>query len=127
MRVLVSLAAVTDQEAAKGVVSGLERAIPKSKGVEFGSLLHHLAAEMAASPYGSKVRGIILEVDSTAKDRLPKRTTKKTPEPPAPPPPAGKKKPPPAAAKSTKPPAPAAPARAKKKPDSKGLARKKPR
>ena len=33
---------VTEKDAAAGVVPGLERAVAKSKGIEFGSLLHEL-------------------------------------------------------------------------------------
>ena len=43
---------ITDAEAAKGVVPGLERTVPKSKGAEVGSQLHQLGVEMHRSPYG---------------------------------------------------------------------------
>ena len=42
MAVLRILDLVTDKDAAAGVVPGLERAVSKSKGIEFGSLLHQL-------------------------------------------------------------------------------------
>ena len=45
MAVLRILDLVTDKDAAAGVVPGLERAVAKSKGIEFGSLLHQLGAE----------------------------------------------------------------------------------
>src|SRR5688572_7854595 len=41
---LVAVGVITDAEADKGQVPGLERAIPKNKGVEFGSLLQQLGA-----------------------------------------------------------------------------------
>jgi endonuclease III len=66
----------SDAEAAKGVVPGLERAVPKSKGAEVGSLLHQLGVEMHRSPYGPTIRKILLEIDPACKDRLPKRSTK---------------------------------------------------
>ncbi|MEN6451822.1 MAG: hypothetical protein ABFC96_15130, partial [Thermoguttaceae bacterium] len=45
MAVLRVLDLVSDKDADAGVVPGLERAVPKSKGVEFGSLLHELGAQ----------------------------------------------------------------------------------
>ncbi len=45
--------------------------------MEFGSLLHQLGAEFHASPHSPKVRKIMLDIEPTAKDRLPKRTVKK--------------------------------------------------
>jgi hypothetical protein len=68
--ILHAVGIITDNEADKGQVPGLERAIPKNKGVEFGSLLQQLAAELVASPGSSKVKGILAEIDSDFKDRL---------------------------------------------------------
>jgi endonuclease III len=68
---------VTDDEAAKRRVPGMERAISKSKGVEFGALLHQLGADYAAAPFSPRVRAVLLEIAPDAKDRFPKRTTKK--------------------------------------------------
>ncbi|MDA1052136.1 MAG: hypothetical protein O3C40_16875 [Planctomycetota bacterium] len=73
----VILDVITEAESAKGRIPGLERAIPKNKGVEFGSLLHQFGVDFTASPLSPKFRSIILEIDPTAKDRLPKRTPKK--------------------------------------------------
>ena len=81
MQVMVAVGAATEAEAAKHQVPGLERAIPKSKGIEFGSLLHQLGADLVASPFGN-ARKVVLEIDPEAKDRLPKRKSP-TPEPPA--------------------------------------------
>ena len=47
---------VSDAEAAKGAVPGLERIVPKSKGAEVGSMLHQLGVEMHRSPYGPTIR-----------------------------------------------------------------------
>lgn len=69
--------AIDEKEAAAGAVPGLERAIPKTKGLEFGSLLHQLSADLIASPFSQKVRGILLEIDPDCKPRLPKRVDKK--------------------------------------------------
>jgi endonuclease-3 len=128
MRVLRLLELVTDKDVAARVVPGLERAIPKSKGIEFGSLLHQLGAQFAANPYSPKVREILLELNPDIADRLPKR---RAPRPPsvseqagageAAPvakgePRAAKKKPAETSATSTKPAGPAKPAAEKTPP-----------
>ena len=79
----VVLGVLTEAEAAKKRVPGLERAIPKNKGVEFGSLLHQLGVDFMTSPYSSRVRAIVLEIDPDAKNRLPKRAPKRAPKPQA--------------------------------------------
>jgi endonuclease-3 len=65
---------VSDGEAAKGTVPGLERIVPKSKGAEVGSQLHQLGVELFRSPYGPTIRKILLEIEPDAKDQLPKRS-----------------------------------------------------
>lgn len=75
---------ITDAEATKGVVPGLERTVPKSKGAEVGSQLHQLGIEMHRSPYGPTIRKLLLEIEPDAKDRLPKRPVKAEEPPPAP-------------------------------------------
>lgn len=74
---------ISDAELKSGAVPGLERVVPKNKGVEVGSLLHQLGVEIGRNPYGTNARKLLLEIDPKCKDRLPKR---KAPEPPAPPP-----------------------------------------
>ncbi|MBX9789813.1 MAG: hypothetical protein K2Y37_12920 [Pirellulales bacterium] len=83
---------LSKQERESGELAGLERAIPKSKGVEFGSLLHQFAVELAASPYSPQLHKVLLEVTPECRDRLPKRGAKKKepPQPAAPPQKAGK-------------------------------------
>ncbi len=61
----------------KRTVPGLIRAIPKSKGVEFASLLHQLGAEFFKNPYSPALHKILLEVSPEAKENLPKRVRKK--------------------------------------------------
>lgn len=73
MAVLRVLDFVTDADAAAGAVPGLERAVPKSKGVEFGSLLHELGADYSANPYSPHVREILLQIVPECAARLPKR------------------------------------------------------
>jgi endonuclease III len=68
--VLHAVGVISDAEADKGIVPGLERAIPKNKGVEFGSLLQQLAADLVASPGSSKVKSVLSEIDANFKDRL---------------------------------------------------------
>ncbi len=76
----VVLEVVSPGEAQKRHVPGLERTIPKNKGVEFASLLHQLGVEFAIVPYSAKLRGLLSEIDPAAKDRLPKRLSKKEEE-----------------------------------------------
>ncbi len=73
---------ITDSEAAAGTVPGLERAVPKNKGVEVGSVLHQLGVEVGKNPYGPAARKRLLALDPGCKDRLPKRPAKPKPEPP---------------------------------------------
>jgi endonuclease-3 len=72
---------ISDDELAKGVIPGLERAVGKSKGVEVGSLIHQLGVEVGRSPYGQTTRKLLLEINPDAKDRLPKRHTQRPPQP----------------------------------------------
>jgi endonuclease-3 len=80
--VLQLLGIISEADAAKRRVPGMERAIPKNKGVEFGSLLHQLSVDYAATPHSPRIRAILLEIAPDAKDRFPKRTTKKEGEAP---------------------------------------------
>ncbi len=78
------LGVISQEEAEKGIVPGLERAISKSKGHEFGTLLHELGAEFFANPFSQSVRELMLSIAEDAKERFPKRTPKKPPVEPAP-------------------------------------------
>jgi hypothetical protein len=86
MAVLRVLDLVTEKDAATGAVPGLERAVAKSKGIEFGSLLHELGADYSANPYSAAIRDVLLQIDPQCADRLPKRrverSQRKPPEPP---------------------------------------------
>jgi endonuclease-3 len=64
---------VTEKEAAAGEVPGMERAIAKSKGMEFGSLVHQLGADYGANPFSPQVRDILLAIDPEAAQRFPQR------------------------------------------------------
>ena len=71
------LGLITDRDASDGVVPGLDRAISKSRGIEFGALLHRLGADFTANPYAPALHEILLQIDPTATDRLPKRRSRK--------------------------------------------------
>ncbi|MGD9127175.1 MAG: hypothetical protein PVH19_07320 [Planctomycetia bacterium] len=73
LQVLYLLGFATDKEVKDSSVAGLERAIPKNKGVEFGSLLHELAADFLSNPFAAALKKIMIEINPEVKDRLPKR------------------------------------------------------
>ena len=77
LQAMLSVGVISDSEAAKNAVPGLERAVPKTRGFETGSLLHQLGVELHRSPYGPTIRKLLLEIDPKCKDRLPKRPSKK--------------------------------------------------
>ena len=56
LEVLGIVGIASPAEVQSGNVSGLERAIPKNKGVEFGSLLHQLAADYVHTPHSPTSR-----------------------------------------------------------------------
>ncbi len=72
---------LTDKELAVGEVPGMERAVSKSKGVEFGSLVHQLGADYLANPFSPQVREILLAIDPEASKRFP-QPREPRPEPP---------------------------------------------
>jgi endonuclease-3 len=80
---LYVLGVISEAEAAAGSVPGMERAIPKSKGQEFGALVHELGADYFANPFSPTVRELLLSIAPDAKERFPKRTPKKPPAEPA--------------------------------------------
>lgn len=80
MSVMQALDLATPEDAETGIVPGLERAVPKNKGVEFGSMLHQFAVDFAATPHKPELRKCLLEVDPEAGPRLPKRRSRAAPE-----------------------------------------------
>lgn len=80
LQALIVVGVVSESEAEKQRVPGMERAIPKAKGPEFFALLHHLGVTMAAAPHSPTLRKLLLEIDPQCKDRLPKRAGKKEDE-----------------------------------------------
>ena len=81
MSLFYVLGIVSEDEAQKGRVPGLERTIAKLKGIEFFVLVHQLAVDFASTPFSSKVRDKLLQINSDAKERFPKRASKKKPQP----------------------------------------------
>ena len=81
MEALEVIGAITADEAKKGIVPGLERAIPKNKAIAFGSQLHQLGVEFYRNPFGPTARKILMEIAPGCKDRLPKRAPKKLVQP----------------------------------------------
>ncbi len=67
----------TEEDVKECVVPGLERAVAKSKGIEFGSMLHQLGADFVADRFSPAVQKILLQIDPDCKDRLPKRRAAK--------------------------------------------------
>ncbi len=81
MAALRLLDLVTEKDAKAGMVPGLERAVAKSKGISFGSMLHQFGSDFSANPYSPAIRKVLLEINPEVKDRLPKRRTGKTAKP----------------------------------------------
>ena len=75
--VMYAVGAIDKAEAKKGTVPGIERAVPKTKGTEFASLLQQVGAEFVVSPFSPTLRTQLTEIAKDAKDRLPKRGAKK--------------------------------------------------
>ncbi|MGY8748914.1 MAG: hypothetical protein ACKVHR_12785 [Pirellulales bacterium] len=85
MRLFYVLGIVTEDESKKDRVPGLERTIAKAKGAEFSILAHQLAVAFNSAPFSTALRAKILKVNGGAKERFPKRASrKKEPEKKAP-------------------------------------------
>ena len=80
LNVMHIVGAISDSELAKSKVPGLERTIPKNKGIEFASVVHQLAAAFHKSQFNKDLRDVLLTIDSSAKERFPKRGGKKKEE-----------------------------------------------
>ncbi|MAZ95594.1 MAG: hypothetical protein CMJ73_06160 [Planctomycetaceae bacterium] len=80
LRAFTILGIVSEKDARKKRVPGLERAIGKNKGVEFGELVHQLGVNMENSPYGKVIQEILLGINPDIRERLPKRPPKDKPE-----------------------------------------------
>jgi len=77
LRALCAVDLISEEDLEAGTVPGLERAVAKSKGLEFASLLHQLGADFIANPYAPPLRQVLVEINPDAAQRLPKRRTKR--------------------------------------------------
>lgn len=77
MLLFFTLGIVSESEATKGRVPGLERTIPKAKGIEFSTVVHQLAVQFYSAPFSKKTRDQLLQINKDAKELFPKRATKK--------------------------------------------------
>lgn len=68
---------INEKEAENGVVPGLERAVPKAKGVEFATILHQLGVDFFANQYDTSVHAVLLDISPACKPNLPKKLTKR--------------------------------------------------
>lgn len=80
LRAFTILGIVSEKDARKKRVPGLERAIGKNKGGEFGELVHQLGVTMENSPYGKVIQETLLAINPDVRERLPKRPPKEKPE-----------------------------------------------
>jgi hypothetical protein len=80
--VILGIANLADHKT--GSLTGLERTIPKNKGIEFGMLLHHCAVEYAASPSNAQIRKVLTTINPQAV--FPKKGESILTPPPPPPP-----------------------------------------
>lgn len=85
MKILVMTGVVTPAEADKHQTPGLERAVPKSKGLEVASCLQQLAAEYKAQPNNKNVKAILKEAGAVepkpAEPAKPAKPDKPEPKP----------------------------------------------
>lgn len=77
LRALWVVNLVSEEDVRAGVVPGLDRAIAKTKGLEFASLLHQLSADFIANRYAPALHKTLLDIDPSARERLPKRRSRK--------------------------------------------------
>ena len=71
------LGIISETEAADRKVPGLERTIAKARGAEFFGLVHQLSVAFATTPFSSAVRKILTQINPEAKERFPKRASRK--------------------------------------------------
>ncbi|HIA61990.1 MAG TPA: hypothetical protein EYN93_03690 [Planctomycetaceae bacterium] len=69
--ILLILDIISKNERRFKKVPGLERAISKNKGAEFGALMHAFSVDFAANPYDPKLHELLLKINPKCKDNLP--------------------------------------------------------
>lgn len=72
VKVLLATEIMSDSEAEKGQIPGLERTVTKTKGAEFASCLHQLGLLVASSPGGKNTKAILKEAGAPEKKDKPK-------------------------------------------------------
>lgn len=84
VKLLVATEVMSESEAEKGQIPGLERSVSKSKGPEFASCLHQLGLLLAANPMGKNTKAILKEAGASEKKEKPKEVVaKESPTPKA--------------------------------------------
>ena len=84
MEILVQCEILTQSEADKKCVLGVERAIPKNKGFEFGSLLHQFAVEFKQNPKSAGVVAVFKDLGVSPKAKAVEKPVPKKEAKPAP-------------------------------------------
>ncbi len=79
MEILIATEIVSENEAAKGHVPGLERTIAKSKGLEFAACLHQLAVDCRAQPSSKQLKAVLKEAGAV--EQVQKEEVKVAPKP----------------------------------------------
>lgn len=69
--ILLILDIISKNERRFKKVPGLERAITKNKGAEFGALMHAFSVDFAENPYDPKLQALLLKINPNCKDNLP--------------------------------------------------------
>ncbi len=69
--ILLILDIISKNERRFKKVPGLERAISKNKGAEFGALMHAFSVDFAENPYDPKLHELLLKINPKCKDNLP--------------------------------------------------------
>ena len=69
--ILLILDIISKNERRFKKVPGLERAISKNKGAEFGALMHAFSIDFAENPYDPTLHELLLKINPKCKDNLP--------------------------------------------------------
>lgn len=77
LQILLATEIVSESEASKWQVPGLERTVPKTKGRDFGSCLHQFALLVATNPNGKQTKTILKEAGATLKKEAPAKAASK--------------------------------------------------
>ncbi|MFK7734644.1 MAG: hypothetical protein AB8B50_01365 [Pirellulaceae bacterium] len=81
LHILLETEIISENEAAKWQVPGLERTVPKTKGQDFGSCLHQFALLVAEAPGGKQAKTLLKEAGAPQKKEAPAKAAKKSAAP----------------------------------------------